>query len=99
MENFEKEMYEEAQNVETVDMDSAVDVETEDAGLSTGAAMLIGGGLALAIGAGIKWATDAWKNHKAKKEAKKAEEQQPTETNHDFVEPTDEEIKKVTNTK
>lgn len=100
MKEFELENYEGKEpEVNEVDQE-AMEPEAEDAGLSTGAAMLLGGGLALAIGAGIKFIVDRVKEHKAKKAAEKAaEEEKPAEANHDFVEPTDEEIQKVTKAK
>ena len=98
MENYELENYE-GQEPEVNENDQmAMEPEAEDAGLSTGAAMLIGGGLALAISAGVKWIVDRVKEHKAKK-AEKAAEEKPAERDHDFVEPTDEEIQKVTKAK
>lgn len=99
MANFELENYE-GQESEVMEMDQvAMEPEAEDAGLSTGAAMLIGGGLALAITAGIKWIVGKVKEHKAKQAEKAAEEEKPAEIKHDFVEPTDEEIQKVTKAK
>ena len=58
--------FEEIENEETT-------VAEGETGLSTGLAMLIGGGLALAGAAGIKKLKKVITNHKAKKAAEKAE--------------------------
>lgn len=68
----------------------AVEYETEESGIGTGLAMLIGAGLTVATGAIVTFAKKAWAKHKAKKEAECPAEE------HDFVEPTDDEIKTVT---
>lgn len=66
-----------------------VETETEESGIGTGLAMAIGAGLAIATTAAVKFGKKLWAGYKAKKEAQ-------TVTEHDFVEPTDEEIKAVT---
>ena len=58
---------------ETEIMDEVV-VAEEKSGIGTGAAMLIGAGLTLAVTAGVKLVKKGIKAIKAKKEAKKAAE-------------------------
>lgn len=75
------------------DMDSEVEtaeVESEDSGIGTGAAMLIGAGLTIAVAAAVKFGKKVYAKIKAKKEAKEA-----TADDHDFVIPTDEDIARV----
>lgn len=99
MENYELNNYE-GQEPEVNEYDQvATEPEAEDAGLSTGAAMLIGGGLVAAGIAVWNWVTGLIKEHNAKKAEKAAENEKPAERDHDFVEPTDEEIQKVTQAK
>lgn len=72
-------------------MDNEVEAtETENSGMSTGAAMLVGAGLTLATAAVVKLG----KKLCAKIRAKKEKEEEVDE--HDFVEVTDEEVKNVT---
>lgn len=66
-----------------------VETEAEESGIGTGWAMAIGAGLALATTAVVKFGKKLWADHKAKKATQ-------TVTEHDFVEPTDEQIKAVT---
>lgn len=54
--------------VETENIEEAEEVN-ESSGLGTGLAMLIGGGIALAVAAGGKKLKKVWDRHKAKKEA------------------------------
>ena len=61
----------ELMNVEEIEVMDDVVVTEEKSGISTGGAMLIGAGLTLAVGAGIK----AVKKLIAKRKAKKALEQ------------------------
>lgn len=92
MENEMMDTYEEMNpEVENVGIES--DVETEDSGLGTGVAMLIGAGLTLAVTAAVKLGKKAYAKFKAKKEAKEDEEEA---NERDFVIPSDEEIKNVT---
>ena len=51
------------------------EVGLEDSGMSTGMAMLIGAGLAIATGGLIKLGKKLYMAYKAKKESKKAEEE------------------------
>lgn len=51
------------------------EVGLEDSGMSTGVAMLIGAGLAIATGGLIKLGKKLYMAYKAKKESKKAEEE------------------------
>ena len=51
------------------------EVGLEDSGMSTGMAMLIGAGLAIATGGLIKLGKKLYTAYKAKKESKKAEEE------------------------
>ena len=85
MENEEMMSYEEM-NPE-VEMTEA---ESEESGMGTGVAMLIGAGLTLAVTAGIKLGKKLIAKAKAKKEEKE------TADDHDFVVPSDEEISNVT---
>lgn len=55
-------------------------VETEETGMGTGVAMLIGAGLAFAFNAIVKLGKKAYKTYKAKKEAKETEEVKAEET-------------------
>lgn len=86
MENEEMMNYEDMNpEVETVEDDS------ENSGLGTGAAMLIGAGLTIAVTAAVKFGKKAYAKFKAKKEAKET-----AADDHDFVIPTDEDITRVT---
>ena len=78
MENEELVNYEE--------MDPEVETESEDSGMSTGVAMMIGAGLAVAVAAAIKLGKKII-SIKAKKEP---------EDRVDFVIPSDEELNNVT---
>lgn len=64
-------------------------METESSGIGAGAVLAIVTGVAAAIGAAVVFGKKAWDKHKAKKELHLVDE-------HDFVEPTDEEIAAVT---
>lgn len=97
MNEFELENYE-GKEPEVNDVDLTAESEAEDAGLSTGAAMLIGGLVTAAGIAVANWVGGLWKKHKEKKAAE-AEAEKPAEANHDFVVPTDEELEKVTKAK
>lgn len=81
----------EIMNYEDEVLDNEVEViemEAENSGISTGAAIAIGAGLTLAITAGIKLVKKAIAKHKAKKELRLVSE-------NDFVEPTEEQIVEV----
>lgn len=56
------------------------EVETEETGMGTGVAMLIGAGLAFASTAIVKLGKKAYETYKAKKEAKETEEVEAEET-------------------
>lgn len=56
------------------------EVETEETGMGTGVAMLIGAGLAFASTAIVKFGKKAYETYKAKKEAKETEEVEAEET-------------------
>ena len=56
------------------------EVETEESGMGTGVAMLIGAGLAFASTAIVKLGKKAYETFKAKKEAKETEEEEPGAT-------------------
>lgn len=79
MENEELVNYEE--------MDPEVETESEDSGMSTGVAMMIGAGLAVAATAAIKLGKKIISKIKTKKEP---------EDGRDFVIPSDEELANVT---
>lgn len=79
MENEELVNYEE--------MDPEVETESEDSGMSTGVAMMIGAGLAVAATAAIKLGKKIISKIKTKKEP---------EDGRDFVIPSDEELNNVT---
>lgn len=79
MENEELVNYEE--------MDPEVETESEDSGMSTGVAMMIGAGLAVAATAAIKLGKKIISKIKTKKES---------EDGRDFVIPSDEELNNVT---
>lgn len=68
---------------ETMEEVEATEMETEDSGMGTGVAMLIGAGLTIATGAVIKLGKKAFAAYKTKKEARKASES-------DDAEPSDE---------
>lgn len=78
--------YEEAMEPETYD----VETESDNSGLGTGAAMLIGAGLTLAVGAAVKLGKKVYAKIKAKKEQDKEED------DHDFVVATDEDFNDAT---
>lgn len=63
----------EMMNVEEIEVMDDVVVADEKPGIGTGAAMLIGAGLTLAVSAGVKLARKLIANRKAKKEFRKAE--------------------------
>lgn len=69
MENNEIMNYEEIEV-----MDDAV-MADEDTGMATGIAMLIGAGLTLAVGAGVKFGKKAYAAYKAKKELRKPDKE------------------------
>lgn len=74
----------ELMNVEDIEvMDDYVETEKKS-GIGTGGAMLIGAGLVLAVSAGIKLAKKGIAAIKAKKDAKKADEESAIE--EDFIE-------------
>ena len=75
---------------EVMEPEETTEVESEDTGMSTGVAMLIGAGLTVAAAAAVKFG----KKLVAKFRAKKALED--TTDNRDFVIPSDEEIEDVT---
>ena len=79
MENEELVNYEE--------MDPEVETESEDSGMSTGVAMMIGAGLTVAATAAIKLGKKIISKIKTKKEP---------EDGRDFVIPSDEELNNVT---
>ena len=56
------------------------EVETEESGMGTGVAMLIGAGLAFASTAIVKLGKKAYDTFKAKKEAEETEEEEPGAT-------------------
>lgn len=85
MENNEIMNYEDEVLVNDVEV---VEMEAENSGISTGAAIAIGAGLTLAVAAGIKLVKNMIAKHKAKKELRLVNE-------HDFVEPTEEQIQEV----
>ncbi len=64
----------ELMTMEEVEIMDDVVVAEEKSGIGTGAAMLIGAGLTLAVTAGVKLVKKGIKAIKAKKEAKKAED-------------------------
>lgn len=74
--------YEEAMEPE-VDI---VETESDNSGLGTGVAMLIGAGLTLAVGAAVKLGKKAYAKIKAKKE------KNDDADDHDFVVPSDEDF-------
>lgn len=83
---------EEIMNYEDEIMDNeiaCIETEAEGSSMSTGAAMLIGAGLTLAVTATVKLAKKLVAKHKAKKELKLVKED-------DFVEVTDEQINEIT---
>lgn len=83
-------MENEIMNYEEEVMDSEVEVvETEGSGISTGAAVLIGAGLAGAAYAVVKLVQNLVAKHKAKKEVRRPDEDE-------LIEPTDAQIMEVT---
>ena len=76
-------------NEEVMDTNTdTIDMESEDTGMSTGVAILIGAGITLAVGAAVKLGKKGIDYIKAKKALRKPEEGFE-------VEVTDEDIKKV----
>ena len=65
-------MNDEENEIAEVENDEA---ETKESGMSTGVAMLIGAGLTIATGGLIKLGKKLYMAYKAKKESKKAEEE------------------------
>ena len=76
-------------NEPVMDMDDTIEVESEDTGMSTGVAMLIGAGVTLAVGAAVKFGKKGIAAIKAKRALRKPDGDEP-------VEVTDEDIEKVT---
>lgn len=77
-------------NEEVMDTElDTIEMESEDTGMSTGVAMLIGAGLTVALGAAIKFGKKGIAYIKAKRELRKPDEGSE-------VEVTDEDIEKVT---
>ena len=84
-------MENEVMNYEETVMEPEVDmVETEDvkSGVSTGTAMLIGAGVAFAATAVVKLVKKAWAKHKANKELRRVDDDEP-------IEVTDEQVMEV----
>lgn len=66
---------------ETMEPEEEIEeVETEESGMGTGVAMLIGAGLAFASTAIVKLGKKVYDTYKAKKEAKETEEVEAEET-------------------
>lgn len=84
MENNEIMNYEDVMETEA----EAFEMEDCNSGMGTGAAMLIGAGLAIATTAVVKLGKKAWSKYKAKKELRQPDEDQ-------VVEITDEQIEEV----
>lgn len=63
--------YDDVMDAEVLDLEPV----TKNSGMSTGVAMAIGAGLGLAVTATIKLGKKLYAAHKAKKEAKRAEEE------------------------
>ena len=77
-------------NEEVMDTNmGTIDMESEDTGMSTGVAILIGAGITLAVGAAVKLGKKGINYIKAKKALRKPEEGSE-------IEVTDDDIKKVT---
>ena len=77
-------------NEEVMDTNmDTIDMESEDTGMSTGVAILIGAGITLAVGAAVKLGKKGIRYIKAKKALRKPEEGSE-------IEVTDDDIKKVT---
>lgn len=85
MENMDMEVMEEPMEDEVYEMEPE-----EGSHLSTGVAMLIGAGLTAATVAVVKLCKKLIAKHKAKKELESEDVD-----DHDFVEPTDDEIRNV----
>ncbi len=79
---------EEIETVETNEDMDPVEVETEESGIGAGMVALIATGAVAACAAAVHWGKKAWDKHKAKKELRKPNEEQP-------VELTDEQIEEV----
>ena len=80
------------EEIETVEADEVMDpveVETEESGIGAGMVALIATGAVAACAAAVHWGKKAWAKHKAKKELRKPNEDQP-------VEVTDEDIEEIT---
>lgn len=85
-------MENEIMNYEDEVMENEVDIyemESEESGIGTGLAMLIGAGITAAGVAAVGLGKKLWAKHKAKKELKLVDKD-------DFVEVTDEQIESVT---
>lgn len=85
-------MENEIMNYENEVMENEVDIyemESEESGISTGLAMLIGAGITAAGVAVVGLGKKLWAKHKAKKELRLVDED-------DFVEVTDERVEEVT---
>ncbi len=85
-------MENEIMNYENEVMENEVDIcemESEESGIGTGLAMLIGAGITAAGVAVVGLGKKLWANHKAKKELRLVDKD-------DFVEVTDERVEEVT---
>lgn len=75
---------------EVMEPEEATEVESEETGMSTGVAMLIGAGLTVAVTAAVKLGKKLVAKFRAKKDL------EDTTDERDFVIPSDEEIEDVT---
>ena len=75
---------------EVMEPEEATEVESEETGMSTGVAMLIGAGLTVAVTAAVKLGKKLVAKFRVKKDL------EDTTDERDFVIPSDEEIEDVT---
>lgn len=79
---------EEIETEEPVEVMDIVEGDSEESGIGAGMVALITAGAVAAGAAAVHWGKKLWAKHKAKKELRRPDENNP-------VEPSDDEIKKV----
>lgn len=77
---------EEIETEEPFEVMDTVEVESEESGIGAGMAALITAGAVAAGAAAVHWGKKLWAKHKAKKELRKPDEDQPVELSNEDIE-------------
>ena len=77
---------EEIETEEPIEVMDAVEVESEESGIGAGMAALITAGVVAAGAAAVHWGKKLWAKHKARKELRKPDEDQPVELSDEGIE-------------